>query len=289
MRTLSGRVAVVTGAGSGIGRAVAVALARAGCRLALVDVDADGLEGAVAQVEALGRPVTPHVVDVSDRAAMAQLPADVLAAHGAVHVLVNNAGVSVDGLFEEQTLDDWEWLLGVNLWGVVHGCHFFLPALRAVDEAHIVNISSVYGLAGVPFQSSYCASKYAVRGLTEVLWEELAGSSIGVTVVHPAGVATNIVRAGRAYDEELKARTAEMFEKHAMPPDAVAERIVDAIRRDRKRLLVARGAGLIDLLRRIAPVRGNRLITRISGRLAGKERRKRREHRRAPPLDATPA
>jgi short-subunit dehydrogenase len=273
MRTLTDRVAVVTGAGSGIGRALAAALARKGAHLALVDVDEASLAESAGRVRTAGRRLSTHVVDVADRAAMAALPAAVLAAHGHVHVLVNNAGVALDGTFEELPLDDVAWLFGVNVWGVLHGCAFFLPHLRREPEAHIVNISSVFGLLGVPENSAYCASKFAVRGLSESLWVELAGSGVGLTCVHPGGVKTNIARRARLRDEQRRAAMTAEFERAArMTPERAAARIVTAIERGTMRLRLGPETYVADWAKRLAPVSTQRLLVgayrRIRARLA---------------------
>ena len=173
MRNLRGRVAVVTGAGSGIGRATSIELARKGCSLALVDVNEEAMKETGALLEGIASEVSTHVVDVADRARMEALPAAVLSAHGQVDVLINNAGVSVTSDVLEHDLDDFAWILGVNLWGVVHGCRFFLPHLLAAPDAHIVNVSSLCGIVALPSQSAYSATKFAVRGFTEALRCEL--------------------------------------------------------------------------------------------------------------------
>ena len=254
MRTLKGRVAVITGAGSGIGRALCHALAREGCHIAAVEIRQDRLDVLVEELGVTGVTVSTHVVDVADREAMRALPEAVLAAHGAVHILVNNAGVTTAQAFEDHSLEDWDWLLGINLYGVIHGCHFFMPALMGSEEAHIVNVSSVFGIMGTLSQSSYCASKFAVRGLTETLWEELRPTHIGVTVVHPGGIATNIVRdaRGEAVDWQ-KERSAAVFEQRAMPPEKAAAKIVGAIKGNKQRLLIA-------AIRRLTPEWGNRVL-----------------------------
>ena len=256
MQQFIDRTAVVTGAGSGIGRAVSLALAKRGCRLALVDIDAEGLAESARQVSALGRPVTTHVVDVSDKARMAALPDEVVAAHGAVHVLVNNAGVSVHASFADHSLEDFEWLMGINFWGVVYGCKFFLPHLLRAPEAHVVNISSVFGLLGVPRQASYCASKFAVRGLSETLRIELAKTKVGVTSVHPGGVATNIAAKMRVVGgpEAIAAneRIVKRF-KNMLPPEVAAEAIVLGIAENRPRVLITRETHVADLLKRVLP------------------------------------
>lgn len=266
MREFRDRVAVVTGAASGIGRALAGALARRGAHLALVDVSEAGLAEAAGEVRGLGRKASIHVADVANRARMAALPEEVLQEHGRVSLLVNNAGVSVGGTFDEQSLEDLDWIVGINFWGVVHGCKFFLPHLRREREAHIVNLSSMFGIVGVPSQSSYCATKFAVRGLSEALWVELRDAGIGVTSVHPGGVRTNIVRTSRALDPETRSRTVALFERFGMSPERAAERIVRAVERNKMRVLICREAYLADWLRRLVPTASQRLVAAASRR-----------------------
>jgi len=263
MRKLDGRVAVVTGAGSGIGRATAVLLAARGCALALVDVNEAGLAQTAALVAAKGRKVSLHLADVADRARMTHLPGEVLAEHGHVHILVNNAGVLVIGTLLEQSLDDFAWLMGINFWGVVYGCKLFLPFLLAEDEAQIVNISSMFGFIGIPTQISYNASKYAVRGFSEALSSELSGTNIGVTCVHPGGIRTNVVRASRISSErdaEDKRNTIEIFERRAHSPEKAARAIVRAIERKQARVRIGAEAYLTDWLKRLFPVSTQRLV-----------------------------
>ena len=256
MKKLTDRTAVVTGAGSGIGRATAILLAQRGCRLAIADINAEGLAETARLVRETGRPVTTHVVDVSNKARMQELATEVVDAHGAVHILINNAGVAVVSTFKEHTLEDFEWLMGINFWGVVYGCKFFLPHLSLADEAHIVNISSVFGLLGIPQQTSYCASKFAVRGFSESLRIELASSHVGVTSVHPGGIATNIVAdarlTGEAEDPKAHARMVKSFKK-MMPPSEAAAAIVRGIERNKPRVLITRETYIADVAKRLAP------------------------------------
>jgi NAD(P)-dependent dehydrogenase (short-subunit alcohol dehydrogenase family) len=263
IRRLDGRVAVVTGAANGIGRALAVALHRKGCHLALVDIDSPGLTALRNQLETsdLQRRVTAHATNVGDRDAMRALAQAVAAAHGAVHVLINNAGIGHEAAFPQTSLDDWERLLRVNLWGVLHGCHFFMPYLAKVDRAHIVNMSSLFGLIGMPGQSAYSTAKFAIRGLSECLWEELRATTVGLTVVHPAAVATGIMTRTTGDDPELLARVARWYERHAIAPERAAARIVRAIERGTPRLLIGLDTGLADRLKRWMPVLGNRLFS----------------------------
>jgi short-subunit dehydrogenase len=263
VRKLDGRVAVVTGAGSGIGRATACLLAERGCALALVDLNATSLAETAERVRACGRDVSVHVADVADRARMEHLPGEVLDAHGHVHILVNNAGVSVIGTLLEQKLDDFAWLMGINFWGVVYGCKLFLPFLLAEEEAQIVNISSMFGFVGIPSQISYNASKYAVRGFSEALSSELSGTRVGVTCVHPGGIRTNVVRASRVSTEanaEEKRNTIEMFEKRAHSPEKAARKIVRAIERNQARVRIGAEAYLTDWVKRLFPVSTQRLV-----------------------------
>lgn len=265
-----GRVAVVTGAAGGIGAATAAALAARGARLVLADIDAAGLDRVGG---ALGA-VSVHPVDVSDAGAVAALAEEVQRRHGGAHVLINNAGVTVLGTFEEHGAADWARVMGVNFYGVLNGCRAFLPQLRAQDRGWIVNISSLFGLVGVPGQTAYCASKYAVRGLSEALNEELRGGRVGLSVVHPGGVRTRIVADARLAatapaDDATLGRLHAFFEKRAAPPERVADAIVAAITTERHRVLVCPETTALDLLRRVAPGLGNRVAVVAMERVMG--------------------
>jgi len=258
MRTLEDRVVVVTGAGAGIGRALACAFAAAGSRLALADVDAEAL-GETARLVGSARCLTA-VVDVADRVAMEHFAGEVAAHFGAVHVVVNNAGVTVSQTIERLSYDDFAWLIGVNFWGVVHGTKAFLPWLRQADEAAVVNVSSVFGLIAFPTQGAYNASKFAVRGFTEALRQELRGTHIAVHCVHPGGIRTHILRNARfyadAHGETDHARASDEFSRLARTtPEAAARIIVAAVRRGTPRVLIGGDARLIDHLQRWLPVR----------------------------------
>ncbi len=195
---LKSRVAVVTGAASGIGRAIAVSLARRGCALALADIDEDGLAETRRLASAGTEKISLHRLDVADRKAVAAFPAAVFEPHGRADLLVNNAGVALGGTFEQVSEEDFEWLFEINFWGVVRVTRAFLPLLRASDDARIVNLSSVFGLIAPAGQTAYAASKFAVRGFSNALMQELEPSPVGVTVVHPGGVATAIADRSRA-------------------------------------------------------------------------------------------
>jgi short-subunit dehydrogenase len=267
MRLAPGQVAVVTGAAGGIGRGVAGALAARGLRLALVDRDAEGLEGTAAALRGDGDRISRHVLDVADRAAYAALPGAVLAAHGHVHLLVNNAGVSLAGPLEALSLDDWEWIVGVNFWGVFHGCRFFLPHLRAAGEAHIVNVTSDFALIGCPTKTAYCATKFAVRGLTEALRAELHDTGVGVTCVYPGPVATGIIRGGRAWDRKKAAIEARFLEERGLAVERVVAPILRGIERNAARVLIGRETHAIDRMTRLSPALAAALVARLRRRV----------------------
>src|SRR5215467_10827006 len=197
MSFLSGGVAVVTGASSGIGRALAQQLAIAGCSLALADIDEEGLQQTTQFLARNVAVVTTHVLDVSKEERVRGLAGEVEERHGRLSLLINNAGVSLHGDFEEISLDDFRWLMDINFWGTVYGVKYFLPILKRERRAHIVNLSSVFGLVAPAGQSAYATSKFALRGFTEALRHELEGTSVLVSCVHPAGVKTAIARRGR--------------------------------------------------------------------------------------------
>ena len=197
MSFLSGGVAVVTGASSGIGRALAQQLAIAGCSLALADIDEEGLQQTTQFLARNVAVVTTHVLDVSKEERVRGFAGEVEERHGRLSLLINNAGVSLHGDFDEISLDDFRWLMDINFWGTVYGVKYFLPLLRREPRAHIVNLSSVFGIIAPAGQIPYAASKFAVRGFTEALRHELAGSAVSVSCVHPGGIRTPIARHSR--------------------------------------------------------------------------------------------
>jgi NAD(P)-dependent dehydrogenase (short-subunit alcohol dehydrogenase family) len=263
MDQLEGRVAAITGGGSGIGRALAEQLAPLGCHMALIDIDQERLDEVAGACARDGLAITTHVADVRDRDRMKALAEEVVKAHGGVQILVNNAGVTAWGSFEEMSLDDIDWVLDVNLKGVIHGCKFFLPYLRKEAEAHIVNTSSLLGILSVRHQAAYCMSKAAVRGLTETLDAELDGSSINVTVIHPGGVATNFITDSRSADLESKNKFADLVAEHSIKPDKVAARIIKAIKKNELRARVGPDAFVGDWVKRAFPTRGQRVLARF--------------------------
>ena len=258
MKSFNGKVAAITGAGSGIGQALAIALAREGATLALADIDPAGLAETQRQLTALGTACTTTTLDVADRAAVFAWADACRSAHERVNLVFNNAGVSLSAAAETARIEDFQWLMGVNFWGVVHGTQAFLPHLRASGDGHVTNISSIFGMIAMPTQSTYNASKFAVRGYTEALRMELEleGAPVGVTCVHPGGVATRIVKSARL-DERLQGLTGqdnEAFRRQSdrliqtTTPEAAARQILAGVRRNARRVLVGPDAKVAHVI-----------------------------------------
>jgi short-subunit dehydrogenase len=275
MKSFEGKVAAITGAGSGIGRSLTVALARGGCQLALSDVNATGLSETAALVEALGVKTTTAVVDVADRAAVHAWADQVVTDHGKVNLVFNNAGVALGASVGGMTYTDFEWIMAINFWGVIHGTKAFLPHLVASGDGHVINVSSAAGLLGMPSLSAYSASKFAVRGFTDALRQELdmARLPVKATCVYPGGIKTNIARSARmsASMTDLgldEARSRERFENlFSTTPDQAARAILKAVKRTRRRVLVGADAYLMDWLVRLLPSwyqKVSLFITRLS-------------------------
>ncbi|MEH0845380.1 SDR family NAD(P)-dependent oxidoreductase [Micromonospora sp. CPCC 205711] len=258
--------AVVTGAASGIGEAVAHGLAARGSNLVLLDRDDARLDAVAAAIRAAhpDRRVETHVVDLADRAATARLATELLAAHPRIRLLVNNAGVALGGRFDQVTLDEFNWVLDINFQAVVQLTHALLPALKAEPGAHLVNVSSLFGIIAPAGQAAYSASKFAVRGFTEALRHELVDDGVGVTSVHPGGIATRIAsnaRIGSGVAPEEYETGRRQFEKLlSIPPAKAAEVILRGVQKRRGRVLIGWSAKLPDLLARLAPASYNRLL-----------------------------
>lgn len=264
---LKGSVAVITGAAQGIGAALALELGCRGCHLALADRDALRLAKTADAARLLGVQVSEHVLDISDADAVAALPQQVLAEHGRVNLLVNNAGVALMGNVEQLHLDDFEWLFNINFWGVVRTSKAFLPLLRQESQAHLVNISSVFGLIAPAGQAPYCASKFAVRGFTDALRHELAGSNITLSVVHPGGIKTRIAHNSRraaSFDETQARELADKFFSDVLTtPEQAAACIAKGIERRAPRILVGPDARVMDWLSRMMPIGYWRIIRKL--------------------------
>jgi len=262
MTAIRGAAAAVTGTASGIGRALALELATRGCDLALADRDEAGLQTLAAEIATAGPPrkVTTHRVDVGEPAQIADFARSAIGAHPALNILVNNAGVALLGQFTEIEQAQMDWLMNINFWGVVHATRAFLPQLSTRPEAHIVNLSSIFGVIAPPGQTAYCAAKFAVRGFSESLRHELqmAKSPVRLSVVHPGGVATNIVRNSRTGTGITdNARRAEMIDRFDLvaktTPQAAALRIIRGIEKNQPRILIGNDARIMDILQRLRP------------------------------------
>jgi len=270
MKDFHGKVAAITGAGSGIGRALALELAREGARLALADVSTEGLAETARQVAAAGAACTTTQVDVADRSAVFAWAEACAREHGRVNLAFNNAGVALAAPAATVSPDDFDWLMDINFWGVVHGTQAFLPLLRASGDGHVVNISSIFGIIAMPTQSAYNAAKFAVRGYTEALRMELEleEAPVGVTCVHPGGIATRIALSQRVDDAVLRmtGQDVDTFRRHSnrliqtTTPEAAARRILAGVRRNERRVLVGPDAKLLDLLARLLGAGYQRLL-----------------------------
>ena len=261
MTAISGSAAAVTGAASGIGRELALELARRGCDLALADRDEAGLQTLAAEIGRDGaRKVSVHRVDVAEPGQIQDFATAAIAAHPGLNILINNAGVALLGTFAEVEQAQMEWLININFWGVVHGTRAFLPHLSNQRAAHIVNLSSIFGIIAPPGQTAYCAAKFAVRGFSESLRHELAmaNSPVKLSVVHPGGVATNIARnarSGGGVDNARRAESIDRFDAMAKKsPAAAAVRIIEGIENNQPRILIGSDARFMDLLQRFRPV-----------------------------------
>jgi NADP-dependent 3-hydroxy acid dehydrogenase YdfG len=269
MRSFEDRVAVITGAASGIGAALAEQFARRGAELAICDVDEDGLSVTAETCRGHGAKVHVQRLDVADRGAVVAYADTVEQQYGRVNLLVNNAGVALTAHALEQSFDDIDWLLGINLHGVINGTQAFLPRLVASGEGHLVNISSAFGLFGVPHQSIYNAAKFGVRGYTESIAVEMGmhGHPVGVTCVHPGGIRTSIAKNARGGPSQDVTALAAVFDKIAMTsPEQAAATIVHGIQKGRRRVLVGRDAWAMHIGAQVLGVRYLKAVERFAGR-----------------------
>jgi NADP-dependent 3-hydroxy acid dehydrogenase YdfG len=274
MQGFAGKVAAVTGAGSGIGQALAVELARSGAKVAISDVDTEGLAQTEERLKAIGAPVKADRLNVTEREAFLAY-ADAVNEHfGKVNQIYNNAGIAYTGDIEVSQFKDIERVMDVDFWGVVNGTKAFLPHLIASGDGHVVNISSVFGLFAVPGQAAYNAAKFAVRGFTEALRQEmvLAGHPVGVTTVHPGGIKTAIARNATAAEGIDRDELAKTFDKRLAntSPERAARIILDAVRKNKARVLVGPDAKALDIMVRLTGSGYQRITGRTMGRMMPK-------------------
>jgi len=268
MKSLNDKVVVITGAGSGMGREMALKAAREGALLAISDWNAEGLAETVDLVKGIGAEVRSDVIDVSDRAAMATWATAVVEQFGRVNMVVNNAGVTVTGDFEEMSYEDFDWIVGVNFDGVINGTKEFLPHLIASGDGHLINLSSLFGLVSMPGQTAYNATKYAVRGFTEALREEMLvnGHPVGVTCVHPGGIKTGIARNGRKTAGEDAAAIDSYFDEKLarMTPEKAAQIIIKGALKGKARVLVGIDAHAMHHLAKLTGSRYQDIVARVA-------------------------
>ncbi|OUS27213.1 short-chain dehydrogenase [Gammaproteobacteria bacterium 45_16_T64] len=270
MKNVTDKVAAITGAASGIGRALALELAQQGCHIALSDVDETGLAETASQAAAYGIKVTTQKLDVADREAVHAWADTVVNDHGKVNMIFNNAGVALGGTVAKTDYSDYEWIMNINMWGVVYGTKAFLPYIQESGEGHIVNISSIFGIFAQPTQSAYNMSKFAVRGFTESLRQELdiSKDNVSATCVHPGGIKTNIAKNARMNSSvsELTGGDAEtaraQFDAMFMTtPEKAAKVILNAVSKNKRRVLIGPDAKVLDIMQRSLPMAYQRLVT----------------------------
>ncbi|OBJ39647.1 acetoin dehydrogenase [Mycobacterium colombiense] len=275
MQGFAGKVAVVTGAGSGIGQALAVELARSGAKVAISDVDLEGLAHTEEQLKAIGASFKSDRLDVTEREAFLAYADSVKEHFGKVNQIYNNAGIAFTGDVEISQFKDIERVMDVDFWGVVNGTKAFLPHLIASGDGHVINVSSVFGLFSVPGQAAYNAAKFAVRGFTEALRQEMgaAGHPVAVTTVHPGGIKTAIARNATAAEGLDPEQLAKLFDKRLArtSPQRAAQIILDAVRKKKARVLVGTDAKLLDVMVRVAGPYYQQLFGPVMGRLLPKQ------------------
>lgn len=267
MKNLNNKVAAVTGAASGIGRALAINLAQEGCHLALSDIDETGLRQTKEQLlkHASGKniSVTTHIVDVANRDNVYQYAEDAIKEHGHVDIVINNAGVAANKTIDEIDYDDFEWVININMWGVIYGTKAFLPHLKQRPDAHIVNIASVNSMLGFPSNGPYNVTKYAVQGFTETLIQENMGTNLHVSSVHPGGIQTNIANSAR----HIATKNAQQFNKIAnTTPDKAAKTIIKGMKKNKEKIFVGIDAHIMQGIKRLFPNGAVRLSGYLTNR-----------------------
>lgn len=274
MKNFKNKVAAITGAGSGMGQQLAILLAKAGCHLSISDVNEKGLAETVERLKAYDVRVSTKKVNVADLEQVKAWAEETVKDHGSVNMIFNNAGVALGSTVEGANYEDLEWIMGINFWGVVYGTKEFLPLIKKTGDGHIINTSSLFGLTAQPTQSAYNSSKFAVRGFTESLRQELDIENSGVSAlcVHPGGIRTNIANDARM-SESIKSlgmnpeKSAKAFNKLLrMPAEDAAQQILDAVLKNKRRLLIGNDAKAIDIMQRILPT-GYQKVTAFATKL----------------------
>ncbi|ADI89008.1 MULTISPECIES: SDR family NAD(P)-dependent oxidoreductase [Acinetobacter] len=275
MKNFKNKVAAITGAGSGIGQQLAILLAKQGCHLSLSDINEKGLQQTVELLKPYSNiTVTTKKLDVSDRDAVKQWAQETVQDHGSVNLIFNNAGVALGSTVEGATYEDLEWIVGINFWGVVYGTKEFLPFIKQTQDGHIINISSLFGLTAQPTQSGYNATKFAVRGFTESLRQELDIEKSGVSslCVHPGGIRTNIAKSAKMSDSLNSlgmdpTKSIQNFDKLLRtPPEEAARQILQAVLKNKRRLLIGSDAKILDAFQRLFPTgyqRASTIVTKL--------------------------
>jgi len=268
MRNLRGKVAVITGAGSGIGRALALQLAQQGVTLAITDYQSESLQESLKLVQKHQPQSRSYLFDVSDKAAFQEFAQQAIRDFQQIDLVINNAGVALGKYTVEQlSYEDLEWIMGINLWGMIYGTKEFLPHLKTRLEASIVNISSLFGLIGVKYQAAYCTTKFAIRGFTESLRQELMDTNVQVLSVHPGGIKTNIAKHARHHNQAHITKMAKSFEQAAKTSsESAAKQIIRGIQKNKKRVLVGMDAKLLDKLVRLFPNSYAKLVSKMAGK-----------------------
>ena len=272
MKNFTNKVAVITGAGSGMGRYLAILLAQAGANIAACEINKTTLAETVAMLADYPVKVSSHILDVADKAAIEALPAKVIAEHGCVDLVFNNAGVTVDSTFEDLSESDWDWVFNINLQAVINSSRAFLPHLKQRPEAALINTSSIFGMIALERQSVYHTAKFAVRGFTECLAKEMKDSKVQIHCVHPGHIGTNIVTNARMNKSEESASSmerlvgkvmglgdsqeelAKFFRENGMHASRASEVILNGVRKKRSRIMVGTDAKLMDLAQRLTPM-----------------------------------
>ena len=280
MKNFKNKVAAITGAGSGIGQQLAVLLAKQGCHLSLSDVNEQGLAKTVELVKDSHVRVTIKKVNVAKLEEVRAWAAETVQDHGSVNMIFNNAGVALGSTVEGASYEELEWIVNINFWGVVYGTKEFLPLIKQSGEGHILNISSLFGLTAQPTQSAYNATKFAVRGFTESLRQELDLENCGVSAlcVHPGGIRTNIANAAKMNDSIRSLgmhpeKSARSFNKLLRcPPEEAARQILEAVKKDKRRLLIGNDAKTLDLIQRILPT-GYQRVTAFATKFSNKNKK----------------